>query len=99
MVPKKNQRRELIEQAGGLDGGRDQDEERGEQSNPPVHHLAQLVKNERQGDVGHGHQEVRGYGGLVEQLMRLDVGGGGRRIRHQQRGLNLANGKSLHQVS
>jgi hypothetical protein len=33
LVPKKNQRRELIEQAGGLDGGRDQDEERGEQSN------------------------------------------------------------------
>jgi hypothetical protein len=36
---------------------------------------------------------------LVEQLTRLDVGGGGRRIRHQQRGLNLANGKSLHQLS
>jgi hypothetical protein len=51
LVPKKNQRRELIEQAGGLDGGRDQDEERGEQSNPPVHHLEQLVKMNAKGTL------------------------------------------------
>jgi hypothetical protein len=41
-----------------------------------------------------GHQDVRGQAGAVEQLMRLDVDGGGRRIGRQQRGLHIANGKS-----
>jgi hypothetical protein len=94
LVAKKNQRRELIEQAGSLDGGPDQDEERGKQGNPPVHHLEQLIEDQRQGDVGHGHHYMHRQAGTVQQLMRLDVGGGGRRIGRQQPGLNIADGKS-----
>ena len=65
----KNQRGELVEQAGGLDRGRDQDEERGQQGNPPVHHLEQLVEDHRQGDIGHSHHDVDRQAGPVEQLI------------------------------
>jgi hypothetical protein len=76
----KDQRGELIEQAGGLDRGRDQDEGGGQSGHPPVHTLEQLVEDHRQRDVGHGDDDVCCQAGPIELLVRLEVGGGGGRI-------------------
>ena len=90
----KNQRCEFVEQAAGLNGGRDQDQERVQQGKPSVHHLEQLVKDERQRHIGHGDHDVRHQAEPVEQLMRLDVVCRGCRItRHNQDGGNDADGE------
>src|SRR5205823_282899 len=69
----KDQRCELVQEAGGLDGGRDQDEERVQQGQPSIHHLEQLVEDERQGDIGYGDHDMRDETEPVEQFVRLDV--------------------------
>jgi len=90
----KDQRCELVEEAGGLDGRRDQDEERVQQGKPSIHHLEQFVEDERQGDVGHGDHEVRHQAEPVEQLVRLDVVGRGCRIAgHDHDGGNDGGGE------
>jgi hypothetical protein len=64
---------ELVEEAGGLDGGRDQDEAGVEQGEASVHHLEQLIEDHRRGDIGRGDHQVGGEPGPVEQLVGLDV--------------------------
>ena len=79
-VAQKDQRGELVEEAGRLDGGRDQDEAGVQQGEPSVHHLEQLIEEHRQGDIGRGHHQVGRQPGPVEQLVVLDVMGRGREV-------------------
>jgi hypothetical protein len=76
-VAQQDQGGELIQEAGRLDGGRDQDEEGVQQGEPWVHHLEQLIEDHRQGDIGGGDHQVGREPGPVEQLVGLDVLGGG----------------------
>lgn len=89
----KGQRCELVDEASGLDCGRDQDEKRSQQGQPPVHHLEQFIEDQRQGDIGHSHHEVRREARSVQQLVCLDVVRRGRHIGREQGGANEADGE------
>jgi hypothetical protein len=54
VVAQKDQRGELVEEPGRLNGGCDQDEEGVQQGEPLVHHLEQLIEDHRQEDIGGG---------------------------------------------
>ena len=74
--------------------GRDQDEERVQQGKPSIHHLEQLVEDERQGDIGYGDHDMRDETEPVEQFVRLDVLGSSCSIAgHHHDGGNDANGE------
>jgi len=79
-VAQQDQRGELVEEAGRLNGGRDQDEAGVQQGEPSVHHLEQLIEDDRQGGVGRGHHQVGREPGPVEQLVGLEVVGRGREV-------------------
>ena len=82
---------ELAEQTGGLDAGRDQDQEGVEQGQAAVHDLEQLVEDHRQRDAGEDHDDVRGDAGPVQQLVGLEVGCGGRRVGGEHGGAHEAD--------
>jgi hypothetical protein len=93
-VPQQEQRCELSEEAGRLDGRRHQDEARVQQGKPAVHDLEQVIEDDRQRDIGHGDHQVRGEAEPVQQLVRLDVVGRGCRIaRDDQHGGHDADGE------
>jgi hypothetical protein len=93
-VAQEDQRCELVEEAGRLNGGRDQDEEGVQQGEPSVHNFEQLVENHRQGDIGRGDHHVRREPGPVEQLVGLDVLGRGCEVAfHDQHGGNDGDGE------
>ena len=76
-VAQQDQRCELIQEAGRLNGRRDQDEEGYQQGDPSVHHLEQLIEDHRQGDIGHGDHDMGREPGPIQQLVGLDVLGRG----------------------